>query len=161
MQVEQKICAIIEPSLLELGYELVQVKHFNLGRRNILQIMIERLDDKAIIVSDCEKASYTISALLDVEDPISSSYNLEVSSAGIDRPLVKVKDYISYNGYEILVVLYRPINNSKRYQGILEDTLDDEIALNIKGVVYKINMADIDSAKLVINDKLLKNNLDN
>jgi ribosome maturation factor RimP len=161
MQVEQKICTIIEPSLLELGYELVQVKHFNLGRRNILQIMIERLDDKAIIVSDCEKASYTISALLDVEDPISSSYNLEVSSAGIDRPLVKVKDYIRYKGYEILVVLYRPINNSKRYQGILEDTLDDEIALNIKGVVYKINMADIDSAKLVINDKLLKNNLDN
>ena len=75
--------------------------------------------------------------------------------------MVKVKDYIRYKGYEILVVLYRPINNSKRYQGILEDTLDDEIALNIKGVVYKINMADIDSAKLVINDKLLKNNLDN
>jgi ribosome maturation factor RimP len=161
MQVEQKICAIIEPSLLELGYEVVQIKYFNLGRSNILQIMIERSDGKAIIVSDCEKASHTISTLLDVEDPISGSYNLEVSSAGIDRPLVKPKDYLRYKGYEILVVLYRPINNSKRHQGILEDVIDDEIALNVKGITHKIGMTDIDSAKLVINDKLLKNNLDN
>ena len=104
---------------------------------------------------------FTISTLLDVEDPISGSYNLEVSSAGIDRPLVKPKDYLRYKGYEILVVLYRPINNSKRHQGILEDVIDDEIALNVKGIVHKIGMTDIDSAKLVINDKLLKNNLDN
>jgi len=161
MQVEQKVCTIIEPSLLELGYELVQVKYFNLGKKNTLQIMIERLDDQAIIVSDCEKVSHTISALLDVEDPISSSYNLEVSSAGIDRPLVKTKDYARYKGYEILVVLFMPINNSKRHQGILEDVVDDEISLNVKGITYKIDMADIDSAKLVINDKLLKNNLGN
>jgi len=161
MQIEQKVCAIIEPSLLELGYELVRIKYFNLGKKNILQIMIERLDGKAVIVSDCEKVSQTISALLDVEDPISSGYNLEVSSAGIDRPLVRLKDYNRYKGYEILVMLYRTINNSKRYQGILEDAVENEISLNVKGITHKIDMMDIDSAKLVINDKLLKNNLDN
>ena len=156
MQTEEKVQKIIEESLSGLGYEIVKVKYLNRGRTNILQIMIERTDDTPITVNDCEKASHTISALLDVEDPISAAYSLEVSSPGIDRPLVKLKDYIKYKGYEISIRLFMPINNVKSFHGTLEEVIDNDIVINTGTIKHQINVGNIDSAKLVLNDKLLK-----
>lgn len=156
MHVEQKICGIIEASLTELGYELVRVKYFNRDKMNILQIMIARLDLQPINVDDCETVSRTASALLDVEDPITNAYNLEVSSPGIDRPLVKLKDYVNHISYEIMLTLYRPIGVSKRLQGRLIEVTGDDVIVRSHGIDYKINLQDIESAKLALTDELLK-----
>jgi ribosome maturation factor RimP len=156
MQIEQKVCEIIEPPLSDLGYEVVRAKYFNRGKANILQIMIDRTDQTPITIDDCEKVSHTVSALLDVEDPISDAYNLEVSSPGIDRPLVKLKDYIKYKGYDIIVHLYNPVDNNRNPRGKLEDVIDNNIIMNAQGLIYKIDIQNINSAKLVLTDKLLK-----
>lgn len=159
MQIEQKICEIIERSLSDLGYELVRVKYFNRGRRNILQIMIERMDQRGIVVNDCETVSHTVSALLDVEDPISNAYDLEVSSPGIDRPLVKLKDFTNHKDFEVILNLFQPIDNNKRLQGKIIEVISEDITINSNGTDYKISLKEIDSAKLALTDELLKRNL--
>lgn len=158
MQIEQKILSIIEASSMAQEYEVVQVKYFNMGRNNILQILVERKDENPIRVEDCEKVSHTISALLDVEDVIKSRYNLEVSSAGIDRPLVRVKDYIKYVGYEISVSLLRPIASKNRLQGKLLGANDQNINLATSEEELVIDYDNIDSAKLVLTKELLQQN---
>ena len=93
-QIEQ----MIEPSLAAMGYEIVRV-HISGGHRPILQIMIERIDGREITVDDCADSSRAISALLDVEDPLPTAYELEVSSPGIDRPLTRPKDFERFAGH--------------------------------------------------------------
>lgn len=156
MQIEQKITLIIEKSLEDLGYELVRVKYFNLGKKNILQIMIDRLDQKPIIVDDCEKASNTISVLLDVEDPIDGEYNLEVSSPGIDRPLTKAKDFARFVGYDITLEIMRPINGQKRFQTKLIEADDEKIKIEQNEQVIEIEIENIETAKLTLTNELIK-----
>ncbi len=156
MQIEQKIHEILERSLLGLGYEIVKIKYLNKGKANVLQVMIERTDQKPITVDDCEKASHAVSALLDVEDPISNAYNLEVSSAGIDRPLVKLKDYVKYKGYDISVCLFTPLDSKKNFQGKLEKIIENNVVINTGTVRHQVSIQNIASAKLVLNEKLLK-----
>lgn len=156
MQIEQKITAIIEKPMIDLGYELVRVKYFNIGKRNILQIMIDRLDGNPIVVDDCEKASHTVSALLDVEDPIAGEYSLEVSSPGIDRPLIKPSDFIKHIGFEIALQLFRPISSKKRIQAKLIEADEDKIKLAIKNETLEVDFQNIESAKLALTKELLK-----
>ena len=90
---------LIAPSLAAQGYDVVRVLLMGGARHATLQIMIERADRMAVSVDDCTAASRTVSALLDVEDPIAGTYTLEVSSPGIDRPLVKPADFDRFTGY--------------------------------------------------------------
>ncbi len=113
-----QVVSIIEPSLADLGYELVRV-HFGGGHKPLLQIMLDRIDGEEIAIDDCTLASRTISALLDVADPIPEAYELEVGSPGIDRPLTRAKDFDSFAGFEAKVELKQAVDGRRRFRGRL------------------------------------------
>lgn len=139
-----------------MGYNLVQVRLFEGGRRT-LQIMAERIDDKAMTVDDCADISRNVSALLDVEDPIKGAYNLEVSSPGLDRPLVKLEDFTRFNGYEVKLETKLPQNDRKRFKGRIAGVDGNDITVTLnEGVKVVIPFDMVRSAKLLITDELLK-----
>lgn len=120
-----RIAAIIEPVLLDMGLRLVRVRITATGGAT-LQIMAERLDGM-LSVEECEAISRAVSPVLDVEDPISSAYRLEISSPGIDRPLVRLSDFHRWKGHDLKVELTALIENRRRYRGFIEGA--DEIGV--------------------------------
>ena len=116
-----RIAQTIEPSLEAMGYRLVRVV-ITSGRRATLQVMAERIDDRPMTVDDCAQISHSVSALLDVADPIAGAYMLEISSPGIDRPLVRPEDYDRFSGFEARIELARPLEGRKRFRGRLLGT---------------------------------------
>jgi ribosome maturation factor RimP len=151
------ITTLIAPSLTAMGYRLVRVA-FTGGRRPTLQVMAERLDDAPMTVDDCADISRNVSALLDVADPIAVGYMLEVSSPGIDRPLVVPEDYVRFAGYEARVETSRPIEGRKRFRGRLLGMADNSVRLALgegQGEVM-VPFGDIARAKLVLTDELLE-----
>jgi ribosome maturation factor RimP len=149
-----KIEAIIAPSLEAMGYRVVCVAITG-GRRATLQIMAERADEAAMTVEDCADISRTVSALLDVADPIDAAYVLEVSSPGIDRPLVKREDFTRFAGHEARVELNAPIDGRKRFRGRLEGVEGDRVRLVVDGAPVALPLPAIARAKLVLTDELL------
>lgn len=118
MDLSQRIEAVIEKVMASEGYGVVRVQVSG-NLRKTLQIMIERLDQKSIAIEDCEAVSRLVSPLLDVENVIEEAYNLEVSSPGIDRPLVKPKHFEQFQGHAVSIVTNFPIKNRKKFQGTL------------------------------------------
>src|ERR1700712_4931150 len=115
---ETRIAAAIGPSIETMGYELVRV--LILGReRPTVQVMADRADGTQISVEDCERISHAVSAVLDVEDPLPGRWTLEVSSAGIDRPLTRVKDWNRFAGHQARVETFFPQNGRKRFIGVV------------------------------------------
>ena len=163
MAVSDRIAELITPTLESMGYELVRV-HVSGGRNNqTLQIMAERQDGNAVTVDDCETISHTVSAQLDVADPIASAYSLEVSSPGIDRPLTRLKDYQRFAGFEAKLQLVQPHDGRRNFRGILRGVEGKDVALETvpekKGespAKFTVPFATIDQAKLVMTDALLK-----
>ena len=128
MELMKRIRDIIEPTLNSLGYQLVRVQ-LSGQVRPTLQVMIEKTDLSALSIDDCVKASRQVSALLDVEDPIESAYQLEVTSPGLDRPLVKPQDYVRFQGAEIKLETLAPLEGRKRFKGILSQANEETIIL--------------------------------
>jgi len=159
--VETRIRSMIEPTIKALGFDLVQVRLMG-GEQRILQIMAER-PDGTMTVDGCAQISRAISALLDVEDPISGAYQLEVSSPGIARPLVRPRDFDRFVGHVAKIELKEPIDGRKRLKGTLDGMEGDHILLAIEGdndedgqeMVVGIPLDLVDIARLVMTDKLL------
>jgi ribosome maturation factor RimP len=150
------LAALLAPTLHDLGFELVQVRLTG-GQRRTLQVMAEPLDHTAgMTVDDCAEISHAISAVLDVADPIDGAYSLEVSSPGIDRPLVRPADFVRFAGHEIKAELDQPHAGRKRLAGRL-DGLDAEenVVIEIEGDEWRIPFARIKKAKLVLTDALI------
>lgn len=162
-QLEEQICQLIEPALKDMGYEPVRIRLMGTARNKTLQIMIDRLDGKAITVDDCEAASRHVSVLLDVEEIISSHYNLELSSAGINRPLTRRKDFAKYLGEVIKLTTKIAIAGQRNFTGRLQSATDDNIVLLPKESMQEISIAftNIGDATLqpVLNLKQEKPNL--
>jgi ribosome maturation factor RimP len=150
----EAIAAIIEPSLEAMGYRLVRVAFLG-ARRATLQIMAERLDDAPMTVEDCTEISRSVSALLDVADPIADAYMLEVSSPGIDRPLTRPEDYDRFAGFEARIELGDPLDGRKRFRGRILGRADDRVRLHAETGEVLLPFAGITKAKLVITDDLL------
>ena len=149
-----EIARIIEPSLEAMGYRLVRISFIG-ARGATLQIMAERTDEAAMTVEDCAEISRSVSALLDVADPIAGAYTLEVSSPGIDRPLVRPEDYERFAGFEAKVELSQPLDGRKRFRGrILGRTPTGARLLAEPGEVV-LPFEAILRAKLVLSDELL------
>lgn len=152
---EAKIAGTIAPSLLDMGYELVRV--LVLGReRPTVQVMADRADGSQISVNDCERITHTVSALLDVEDPLPGAWTLEVSSAGIDRPLTRLKDWVRFAGHQARVEMLMPHEGRRRFTGII--TGADEAAVRLRledGTDVALAMPDIRRAKLLLTDELI------
>ena len=148
------IVPIIEPSLAAMGYRLVRVAFLG-ARRATLQIMAERIDGAAMTVDDCSEISRSVSALLDVADPIAGAYMLEVSSPGIDRPLTRPEDYDRFAGFEARIELGQPLDGRKRFRGRILGRADDQVRLRSETGEVRLPLAGITKAKLVLTDDLL------
>ena len=142
---------LITPTLRGEGYALVRVR-LSGARRTTLQVMAERLDGEAMTVDDCANISRVLSALLDVEDPVSGSYDLEVSSPGLDRPLVKIEDFTRYAGFEVEVRTQALLSGSRRFRGRLVGVTGTEVSVNLSDAncVIQIPFVEICEAKLVM-----------
>ena len=153
---EAKLAAIIAPRLDLMGFELVRVSV--LGReRPTVQIMADRADGSQITVDDCQAISHDVSAAIDVEDPIPGAWTLEVSSAGIDRPLTRVKDWNRFAGHLARVETFFPQNGRKRFAGVVLGADADAARLRLDdGQEVSIRHPDISRAKLVLTDALIE-----
>ncbi len=156
MELIDTITKTIEPALNDMGYELVRVSIIGAEMKTV-QIMAERTDRQDMTLDDCEKISHTASALLDVADPFAGRWVLEVSSPGIDRPLVKLADYQRFMGEEAKVELLNDINGRKRFKGVIKGVQGTEITLDFEGQEIKFDFADIAKAKLTFKDETLDN----
>ena len=154
-----RVAELIEPALSGSGFRLVRVAVS--GREGkTLQIMAER-PDGTLTIADCEAISKEISPLLDVHDPIAGSYHLEVSSPGIDRPLVRPSDFEVWSGYEAKIEVKQPIDGRKRFRGMLEGFEDSEVRIEVDlgeagRNVIGIPMALVGEARLVLTDELIR-----
>ena len=149
-----RIAQAIEPSLEAMGYRLVRVV-ITSGRRPTLQVMAERLDDQPMTVEDCARISQSVSAILDIADPIAGAYMLEISSPGIDRPLVRAEDYDRFSGFDARIELARPIDGRKRFRGRLLGTSADCVRLATETGEVKLPLGDVARAKLILTDDLI------
>lgn len=154
-----ELASLVTPVLEGMGFRLVRVSIS--GREGkTLQIMAER-PDGTISIDDCEAISKQVSPILDVHDVIAGSYRLEISSPGIDRPLVRPSDFEEWAGHEAKIELKEPVEGRKRFRGTLEGFEDDEvlIAVDIDGrgrVNLGLPIALIGDAKLVLTDELIR-----
>ncbi|MBO6825687.1 MAG: ribosome maturation factor RimP [Sneathiella sp.] len=154
MDPTQKIADMIAPTLESMGYELVRVT-FTGGEHQILQIMAEK-EDGTMTIEGCEEVSRAVSVLLDVEDPISEAYDLEVSSPGIDRPLTREKDFERWSGFEAKVELQEAVDGQRRYRGIILGINEGMILLQENAdKKWELPFADLRKAKLVLTDDLI------
>jgi ribosome maturation factor RimP len=149
-----RIAQVIEPPIEAMGYRLVRVV-VTRGRRPTLQVMAERSDDQPMGVEDCAQISHSVSALLDIADPIAGSYMLEISSPGIDRPLVRAEDYDRFSGSEARIELSHPINGRKRFRGRLLGTSGANLRLTTESGETELPLAAVARAKLVLTDDLI------
>jgi ribosome maturation factor RimP len=145
---------MIEPSLEAMGYRVVRVVVTS-GRRATLQVMAERIDDQPMTVDDCAQISRSVSALLDVADLIAGTYMLEISSPGIDRPLVRTEDYNRFSGFEARIELARPIDGRKRFRGRLLGVSSGNLRLATETGEAELPLDAVARAKLVLTDDLI------
>ena len=149
MDIVKKITQAIEPSLEALGYSLVLVRLADGSRRKTLTIMAERADEVPMSFNDCTEISRTVSALLEVEDPIAGEYDLEVSSPGIDRPLTKLADFKRFAGEEAKVETLLPIDGRKRFRGVIEGVKGELVILAMPEGKVEIPFSHVRTAKLI------------
>ena len=155
LTLEAKLTAIVAPRLIPMGFELVRVAV--LGReRPTVQVMADRADGSLIGVEDCEQISHYLSTVFDVEDPIPGAWNLEVSSAGIDRPLTRAKDWIRFAGHLARAEMLYPVDGRKRFSGIVLGATETDCTLRLDdGTETRLPLKDIRRAKLVLTDALI------
>ena len=151
--IDQRLAGIITPVIEDLGFELVRVRLLS-GKTTTLQIMAER-PTGGIEVDQCAEISTAIGATLDVEDPIIDEYTLEVSSPGIDRPLTRLKDFATFEGYEAKIETTELIDGRRRFKGQLAGVEGNDVLINIEEGTVGLNFDWLSDAKLVLTDELI------
>ena len=155
MDLVEKITQLIEPVLQDRGFELVRVSYQGNDNNNTLQVMAEHKDGQNMTADDCESLSRALSAILDVEDIMAGRYLLEVTSPGIDRPLVKLQDYDRFKGREAKIETLLPIDGRKRFKGLLKGVQNNQVLIDFEGNEIAIDFSAISKAKLVLTDELV------
>ena len=163
--VAARVAHIVEPVIAGLGYRLVRVK-LSASNGATLQIMAER-PDGTMTIEDCERLSQDLSPALDVEDPISQAYNLEISSPGIDRPLVRRSDFERAVGQSAKVEMARPVGGRKHFKGVIAAIEGDAVRFALDAMPKPgkdtgealLPLADIGEAKLMLSDELVRETL--
>lgn len=145
---------LIAPSLAATGYEIVRVLVMG-SHRPVVQIMIERTDRHPLSVEDCAQVSRTVSALLDVEDPISGPYTLEVSSPGIDRPLTRPEHFDRFAGFEAALETRSAVDGRRRFRGRLLGLAGDRVRIATTTGELALPLSDLQRAKLILTDDLI------
>ncbi len=160
---DRRIAEIIEPVLVALGYKLVRARLMNQNGLT-LQVMAEK-NDGTMTVTDCEEVSMAISPVLDVEDPVEKAYHLEVSSPGIDRPMVRKSDFTRWQGHIVKCETSILVDNRKRFRGKITEVDSEGFTLERDQVAYgeeprvKIPFNTLSEAKLILTDDLIRDAL--
>ncbi|MBQ0752485.1 MAG: ribosome maturation factor RimP [Roseovarius sp.] len=152
--IDRRLAEIITPVIEDLGYELVRVRLMG-GQYHTLQIMADK-PEGGIEVDDCAAISTAVSAVLDVEDPLTEAYTLEVSSPGIDRPLTRLKDFEMFEGYEAKIETSELIDGRRRFKGVLAGVEGTEVLINVEEGTIGLEFDWLSDAKLVLTDELIK-----
>jgi len=159
--IDQRLAAITRPAIEGMGYELVRLRLMG-GNTPTLQIMAEK-PEGGIEVDDLAEITTAVGAVLDVEDPITDNYTLEVSSPGIDRPLTRLKDFATWNGSVAKIETEELIDGRKRFKGVLQGTEGDEVLIEIEDqgepVTIGLTFDLLADAKLVLTDELITETL--
>ena len=159
-QITNAINNLIEPTINDLGFELVKINMRNSGTSIVLELLVEPLDGSPLTIAGCRTVSNNVSALLDVEDIIKGKYYLEVSSPGLERPLVKPSDYQRFLGKMIRVRLKNPLEGASHFKGSIS-----KVALEPEPLIYlkttetleiEIPFELIKSANILITDEMYK-----
>ena len=144
---EQKLTDMLRPAVEETGKELLGVEFISAGNNSVLRLFIDH--ENGIDVDDCAEVSRQVGAILDVEDPISSEYNLEVSSPGVDRPLFELSHFQQVIGETINVKLSMPLNGRRKFKGLLAAIENDTLIIEVDGIDYELVINNVDKANLV------------
>ena len=148
-KIAEKVFSIINPIVIDMGYELLGIEHVASGKHTVLRLYIDC--EKGIRVDDCEIVSRQVSSIMDVEDPINGQYNLEVSSPGIERPLFVIAHYQRFLGHDVCLRTYRPIYGRRNFTGCIgsvgEVTNTIELVTEIGPVTLDVDL--IEKANLV------------
>lgn len=152
---EQRVTSLIESTVTTLGFDVVKVIIHGTSTK-IVEILIERIDGEKVQVNDCQVVSKNISAMLDVEDIISGKYFLEVSSAGVERPLVKITDFDKFAGREVKIRLKAAFNGNLTYKGQLLGVEGEKVKLKSKNIEMFFDYSNIKNAKLVLTDDMFR-----
>ncbi|MDD9921134.1 MAG: ribosome maturation factor RimP [Boseongicola sp.] len=156
--IDRRMAEIVTPVIEDMGFELVRIRLMG-GNTKTLQIMAER-PDGGIEVDECAAISTAVSATLDVEDPLEDAYTLEVSSPGIDRPLTRLKDFDTWDGYEAKLETAEMIDGRRRFKGTLQGTEENEVLIEIevdgKPTTIGLEFDWLSDAKLVLTDELIR-----
>lgn len=150
----EQLLQLLEPVLQDLGYELVHLEFDGQGRGALLRIYIDHLDSESqtpvreVTLDDCERVSREVSALLDVSDPIPQAYRLEVSSPGLNRPLVKPEHFLRFAGDRVRITLQVPVGDQRRFAGVLDGCEEGVVWLRVDGERVALPLADIQKARL-------------
>lgn len=157
----QRIDDLVRPAIEGLGFDVVRVRITAQRGTQVLQIMAEpKGDTREMTVEDCAQVSRHVSAILDVEDPISGAYNLEVSSPGIDRPLTSAEDFARYVGHEASVEMEWPVEGRKRFKGGILAVEGDEVRLKLDEKNEAVlEISGMQQAKLALTDALIQEHL--
>jgi len=151
---DKKLAELLNPILEDLGFEMVRIR-LSSGDPSTLQIMADRLNGQ-IGVDDLAIINTSIGTILDVEDPITENYTLEISSPGIDRPLTRKKDFDSYQGFEAKLETTELIDGRRRFKGILAGISDDEVLINLEEGTVGLKFNWLSDARLVLSNDLIK-----
>ena len=154
---EETIRALLAPVLDAKGYSLVRVRIASEGQ-SILQVMVERSGGDAIELEDCADVSRAVSALLDARDPMEGPYQLEISSPGIDRPLMNAEDFQQYMGYDASITLKVTRERRTKLEGLIVGVADKAVKIQAEGKkkIVAVRFSDICEAKLVLTESLIK-----
>lgn len=142
-----KLTNLTQPLVEELGYEFVGLEQSSNPKNPVVVIYIDTPD--GIAVEDCEKVSREVAALLDVEDPISGNYNLEVSSPGLDRPLFNLEHYARFTGQEVKITLFAPQDGRRKFRGTILGVEEERVRIEQDGVEVALDISGIAKARLV------------
>ena len=156
--IDRRMAEILTPVIEGMGFEVVRIRLMS-GKTKTLQIMAER-PTGGIEVDECAAISGAVSAVLDVEDPLEDAYTLEVSSPGIDRPLTRLKDFATFEGYDAKIETTEMIDGRRRFKGVLAGVEGDEVLLNLdeggETVTVGLHFDWLSDAKLVLTDDLIR-----
>lgn len=151
---------LIEPTIRALGFDLVKINMRSGGSSVVLELLVEPLDGSSLSIAGCRTVSTNVSALLDVEDVIKGKYYLEVSSPGVERPLVKLADYDRFSGRMIRMRLKSPLSGASHYRGTISKVASEpELLIYLKledGQEIKIPFELIKSANILVTDEMYK-----
>ena len=148
-KIADKVFSIINPIVIDMGYELLGIEYVASGKHSVLRLYID--SEEGVGVNDCETVSRQVSAIMDVEEPITGQYNLEVSSPGIERPLFVISHYQRFLGHDVCLRTYRPIDGRRNFTGSIgsvgESSNTIELVTELGSVTLEIDL--IEKANLV------------